>query len=71
MDDDRPCPKCGCAVSKGPKRGYRNDYECPGCSVTFSVSGSDWPAIAAGEGVHLSKPDADGRTWLRPDSRPT
>jgi len=68
MDDDLPCPKCGCAVSKGPKRGYRNDYECPGCGVTFSVSGSDWPAIQRGDAANL-KPDATGRLWLRPEGR--
>jgi hypothetical protein len=68
MDDDLACPKCGASVTKGPKRGDRDNYECRGCGVAFSVSGSDWPAIRAGDSARL-KPDASGSLWLRPDSR--
>jgi hypothetical protein len=56
----------GGGVRKGPKRGYRDNYECRGCGIAFSVSGSDWP-IRVGNSAHL-KPDASGWLRLRPDS---
>jgi hypothetical protein len=67
--DDQICPRCHVGrVRTLPKRGYRDDYECPHCGLAFSISGSDWPAIQRGDAARL-KPDASGRLWLRPDSR--
>ena len=69
MDDDI-CPGCGnCSVWQRGKRSSEDDYECGSCNLAYSISGSDWPAIEAGAEARLSRPDANGRIWLRPTYR--
>lgn len=67
--DDQICPSCGIGhVRARPRVGYRDEYECPHCRLVFCISGSDLPAITAGERTRLV-PDASGRMWLRPECR--
>ena len=61
MDDDI-CPRCGnCSVWQRGKRSSEDDYECGSCNLAYSIE--------AGAETRLSRPDTNGRIWLRPTYR--